>query len=113
MARLTRNLLIDNYRRKRQDRMTEELEPRLTFLKERHAGDSRPEGLVTTREIRERVHGRLQKLSPELRAPLILRELEEMEYRHIAQVLGIPEGTVKSRLNRARAELARRSRSTH
>ena len=49
----------------------------------------------------------LQKLSPELRETLILRDLQEMEYREIAQVLKIPEGTVKSRLNRGRAELGR------
>jgi RNA polymerase sigma-70 factor (ECF subfamily) len=33
--------------------------------------------------------------------------LQELEYREIADVLGIPEGTVKSRINRGRAELAR------
>ena len=38
---------------------------------------------------------------------MILRDLEELEYREIAQVLNVPEGTVKSRLNRGRAELAR------
>jgi RNA polymerase sigma-70 factor (ECF subfamily) len=38
---------------------------------------------------------------------VILRDLEEMEYREIAQVLSVPEGTVKSRLSRGRAELAR------
>jgi len=38
---------------------------------------------------------------------VILRDLEELEYREIAQVLNVPEGTVKSRLNRGRAELAR------
>jgi RNA polymerase sigma-70 factor (ECF subfamily) len=42
-----------------------------------------------------------------LRETVILRDLQEMEYREIAQVLKIPEGTVKSRLNRGRAELAR------
>ena len=46
-------------------------------------------------------------LSPELRETVILRDLEELEYREIAQVLNVPEGTVKSRLNRGRAELAR------
>ena len=40
-------------------------------------------------------------------ALVILRDLEELEYREIAQVLNVPEGTVKSRLNRGRAELAR------
>ena len=49
----------------------------------------------------------LQKLSPELRETVILRDLEELEYREIAEVLQVPEGTVKSRLNRGRAELAR------
>jgi RNA polymerase sigma-70 factor (ECF subfamily) len=49
----------------------------------------------------------LQRLSPELRETVILRDLEELEYREIAEVLQIPEGTVKSRLNRGRADLAR------
>jgi RNA polymerase sigma-70 factor (ECF subfamily) len=49
----------------------------------------------------------LQKLSPELRETVILRDLEELDYKEIAQVLNVPEGTVKSRLNRGRAELAR------
>jgi RNA polymerase sigma-70 factor, ECF subfamily len=107
MARLTRNLLIDNYRRKRQDRMTDSLEPQLPVLQEQLAGSSRPDGLVAGREARERLQIGLQKLSPELRETLILRDLEELEYREIAEILRIPEGTVKSRLNRARTELAR------
>ena len=43
---------------------------------------------------------------------MILRDLEELDYREIAQVLEIPEGTVKSRLNRGRADLARILRRT-
>jgi len=49
----------------------------------------------------------LQKLSPDLREAVILRDLQEMEYREIAEVLGIPEGTVKSRIKPGPAELAR------
>ena len=49
----------------------------------------------------------LQKLSPELREAVVLRDLEEMEYKDIADILKVPEGTVKSRINRGRAELAR------
>lgn len=113
MARLTRNLLIDNHRRRRQDRMTDPLEPRLPLLKERLAGCLWPDRLVLTRELHENLDARLRRLSPELREALVLRELEEMEYRQIAQVLGIPEGTVKSRLNRARAVLAREAGKTH
>jgi RNA polymerase sigma-70 factor (ECF subfamily) len=101
MARLTRNLLIDNYRRRRHDRVTERLS------KEPHAVDSRPDRMLVARELRGHLNAALRKLSPELRETLILREIEEMEYRQIARHLGIPEGTVKSRLSRARAELAR------
>jgi len=59
------------------------------------------------REKGEILQAALEKLSPELRETVILRDLQEMEYREIAQVLDIPEGTVKSRLNRGRAELAK------
>jgi RNA polymerase sigma-70 factor (ECF subfamily) len=48
----------------------------------------------------------LQKLSPELREAVVLRDLQEMEYREIALALSIPEGTLKSRINRGRMELA-------
>lgn len=47
----------------------------------------------------------LSTLEPELRAVLVLKEQEELSYREIAEAVGIPEGTVGSRLNRARSEL--------
>ncbi len=107
LARLTRNLLIDNYRRSRLDRVTDSIESQLPAFEEELASGTRPDGMVVGREAREQLQWGLQKLSPELRETLILRDLEEMEYREIAQILKIPEGTVKSRLNRARSELAR------
>ena len=48
-----------------------------------------------------------RNLAPELREAVILRDLQDMDYREIAQVLKVPEGTVKSRINRGRTELAR------
>ena len=63
--------------------------------------------MLAGREASEVLQSALQRLSPELRETVILRDLEELEYREIAQVLSVPEGTVKSRLNRGRAELAR------
>jgi len=107
LARLTRNLLIDHYRRNRMERATESIEQQLPLLEEKQAMSARTDGLVAGREASELLQAALRKLSPELRETVILRDLEELEYREIAQVLNVPEGTVKSRLNRGRAELAR------
>ena len=107
LTRLTRNLLIDHYRRSRQERITDSIEDQLPVLEERSATESRTDGLVAGREASEILQHALQRLSPELRETVILRDLEELEYREIAEVLKVPEGTVKSRLNRGRAELAR------
>jgi RNA polymerase sigma factor (sigma-70 family) len=110
LARLTRNLLIDHYRRSRQERVTDSIEDRLPVIEET-GGASRPDQALAGREASEVLQRALQKLSPDLREAVILRDLEEMEYREIAQVLEIPEGTVKSRINRGRAELGRLLRS--
>jgi RNA polymerase sigma-70 factor (ECF subfamily) len=107
LNRLTRNLLIDNYRRTKQDRATASIEEQLPRIEESTAITSRADGMLAGREASELLQGALQKLSPELRETVVLRDIEELEYREIAQVLQVPEGTVKSRLNRGRAELAR------
>lgn len=108
LSRMTRNLLIDNYRRTRQERITDSIEEQLPMLEQRSVGaGSRADALVAGREASELLQAALQRLSPELRETVILRDLEEMEYKEIAETLGVPEGTVKSRLNRGRAELAR------
>lgn len=107
MTRLSRNLLIDHYRRTKQDRATDSIEEQLPMLEERKAISSRTDGMLAGREAGEVLQAALGKLSPELRETVILRDLEELEYREISQVLHVPEGTVKSRLNRGRAELAR------
>lgn len=107
LTRLTRNLLVDHYRRTKGERLTDAIEDRLPVLEERTAQYARTEGLLAGREAGELLQAGLQKLSPELREAVILRDLQDMEYREIARVLNVPEGTVKSRLNRGRAELAR------
>ena len=111
---LTRNLLVDHFRKTKQDRMTDSLDATASDhedampLSER-IPDQRPapDSHVHSRETRETVHQALQRLSPELREAVILRDLQDMDYRDIATVLKVPEGTVKSRINRGRAELAR------
>ncbi len=108
LTRVTRNLLIDHYRRTRQERVTDSIEEQLPMLEE--TGDavaSQPERALAGREASEILQATLQRLSPDLREAVILRDLQEMEYREIAELLNIPEGTVKSRINRGRAELAR------
>lgn len=107
LARLTRNLLIDHYRRTKLERATDSIEEQLPMIEDTRAMSARADGMLAGREASEVLQGALSKLSPELRETVILRDLEELEYKEIAQVLNVPEGTVKSRLNRGRAELAR------
>jgi RNA polymerase sigma-70 factor (ECF subfamily) len=66
--------------------------------------DGRPDRTRTV-ELRELLDRALQRLDPQLRSLFLLRELEELSYHEISDVLGIPEGTVGSRLNRARGDL--------
>lgn len=117
---ITRNLLVDHFRKKKGDRLTDSLDSAPSEhedalpLSERIADQSiPPDAQVQSRETREVVHEALQKLSPELREALILRDLQDMDYRDIATALRVPEGTVKSRINRGRAELVRLLQRTY
>lgn len=107
LTRLTRNLLIDHYRRTKGERVTDSIEEQLPLMEAKAALETRTDARVVGREASELLQQALGKLSPELRETVILRDLQEMEYREIALSLNVPEGTVKSRLNRGRAELAR------
>jgi RNA polymerase sigma-70 factor (ECF subfamily) len=107
LTRLSRNLLIDHYRRTKLERATDSIEEQLPMLEQKTTASARTDYLVAGREAGELLDGALKKLSPELRETVILRDLEELEYKEIAEVLNVPEGTVKSRLNRGRAELGR------
>ena len=117
---VTRNLLVDHFRKTRQERVTDSLDtPQSEQDDAMPLGDRipdkgpSPDTRVQSREAREAVHLALQKLSPELREAVILRDLQDMDYREIATVLKVPEGTVKSRINRGRAELARLLQRTY
>ena len=111
---LTRNLLVDNYRRTRLDRASDSLDETLSGEED---GPTQAERLADPRqnqeqrfaglELKATIQAALLKLSPELREAVILRDLEDMDYKEIAVILKIPEGTVKSRISRGRAELAR------
>ncbi len=109
---LTRNHLVDHYRRSRLQRASDSLDaageewegaPRI------HLEDARPgpHAHALQRELERQVQAALASVSPELREAVILRDLQDMDYKEIAAVLHVPEGTVKSRISRGRAELAR------
>jgi len=111
---VTRNLLVDNFRKRKMDRMTESLdagsgpeEEGLSLAEKLADGGVAPDRHVGRRETQELVQQALQKLSPDLREAVILRDLQDMDYKEIALALKVPEGTVKSRINRGRTELAR------
>lgn len=111
---LARNLLVDHFRRTRLDRASDSLDASLTdeddgpSMADRLA-DPRPsqEDHAAGLELKVKIQHALAQLSPELREAVVLRDLEDMDYKDIAQVLRIPEGTVKSRISRGRGELAR------
>ncbi len=114
LTTMTRNLLVDHFRKTKQDRITDSIdatssehEDSMPLSDQLPDKGPAPDTKVQSRETGEMVQEALQKLSPELREAVILRDLQDMDYRDIAAVLRIPEGTVKSRINRGRAELAR------
>jgi RNA polymerase sigma-70 factor (ECF subfamily) len=107
MTSVTRNLLIDHYRRTKRDRLTDSLDDAMSVVENKESSARRPDEQALLGELSGQVHAALQRLSPELREAVILRDLQQLEYMEIQRVLEIPEGTVKSRINRGRIELAR------
>jgi RNA polymerase sigma-70 factor (ECF subfamily) len=110
---MTRNLLVDNFRRTKNLRATGSLDDGWDQTEELRPVDRlvgrepSPHEMAARKELEKMVQEALSRVSVELREAVILRDLQDMDYKEIAQVLGIPEGTVKSRISRGRAELAR------
>jgi RNA polymerase sigma-70 factor (ECF subfamily) len=107
LTSVTRNLLVDHYRRTRRDRLTDSIEDAMPKLEEKHSPARSPDRLAQAAELSAQLQRGLARLSPELREAVILRDLQGLEYGEIRTVLQVPEGTVKSRINRGRIELAR------
>ncbi|MEO5838165.1 MAG: RNA polymerase sigma factor [Acidimicrobiales bacterium] len=97
--RVTTNACLDELRRKgrRPIAMADDALPVAT-VPDRFAGDIAD---------RLEIDGALAQLSPDFRAAVVLRDLCQLDYDEIADVLGIPPGTVRSRIARGRAHLAR------
>ncbi len=114
LTTLARNLLVDHFRRSRMDRVTDSIDAGLTEEDDPISLSARlpdrgpsPADRLASQETQKMVQQALAKISPDLREAVILRDLQDMDYKEISQVLRVPEGTVKSRINRGRTELAR------
>jgi RNA polymerase sigma-70 factor, ECF subfamily len=109
LVSVSRNLCIDHYRSVRKERETID---RGVDASELSPATPEP-GPIAALEQRDRVMLLRQAMSalPEtLRTAVLLRDIQELSYQEIADKLRLPEGTVKSRINRGRTELARQIR---
>ncbi len=106
LMRLARNLIIDDYRRRQRQPADggDDLEDHSHYLR---SGVDNPHRSIERKERRLQVLEAINKLSPDLRQCVVMRDIEEMTYQEIVDRLQIPEGTVKSRINRGRIELAK------
>ncbi len=103
---VSRNLCIDHYRSVRKERETIDREIDASDL----MPTSNEPGPMAALEQRDRLTLLRQAFAhlPEtLRTAVLMRDIREMSYQEIADALHLPEGTVKSRINRGRTELAR------
>lgn len=102
---VSRNHCIDRYRSGRRER--EALVVREVSLEDFASGRFDPHRLLEARDSKQMLTSALKTLPVKLREAVVLRDLHELTYQEIVCRLGLPEGTVKSRINRGRLELGR------
>ena len=107
LMRLARNRVIDDYRHRQRNPQNS-----MADSVDKHTFHLRAVGTSAQREVeRKELCGQVQegidKLPEDLRTCVILRDIEELSYKEIVDILEIPEGTVKSRINRGRIALAK------
>ena len=110
LVSVSRNLCIDHYRSVRKER---EMVDRSVDAEDAQPTSREPDPLDALERDDRRIllHRALARLPDTLRTAVLLRDIQEQSYREIARQLDLPEGTVKSRINRGRHELARQIRS--
>jgi RNA polymerase sigma-70 factor, ECF subfamily len=106
---VSKNLCIDHYRSARKERETIDRDVNAGDLAPT-SSDIGPYVALERSDRREMLRRALEELTPSLRSAVMLRDIQELSYQEIALQLKLPEGTVKSRINRGRLELARQLR---
>lgn len=100
---LAKNHLIDVYRKTRREKsLRDELDEHLQV-----ALTPGPEAELVAAQERQSLWRGLGQLSPEIRLAIILKEIQGKSYEEVATIMNIPVGTVKSRINRGKIQLAR------
>ena len=110
--KIANNLTIDHLRKKRLDTVSIDGSPNATTAAEREGTrlivedtGERPDGYVESMELGSQIESAIGELRPEYRTVVLLRHVEGYSYDEIAEIMGIPLGTVKTYLHRARTEL--------
>jgi RNA polymerase sigma-70 factor (ECF subfamily) len=101
---------IDLLRRRRMNLVSMDDLPPMVELSMPHT--TQPEQIVVQGQAAGDVQRLLEALSPAYRTPIILRYWYDMPYKEIAELMGVTESTVKTRLHRARAKLACEAQNT-
>ena len=70
-----------------------------------HSSDSTPEEVIISKDDINSLKNALEKLPLDFKTIIILRDIQELSYDDISNIVGVPLGTVKSRINRARLQL--------
>lgn len=105
LGSVARNYCIDHYRASKRER--EVLVEDLVAFDLAPASSGNPHRALEEIDRRSLLRRGLDRLAPKLREAVILRDLHGLSYQEMAERLALPEGTVKSRINRGREELAR------
>jgi len=101
---LAKNHLIDEYRRTKWEKtQRDDFDERVLS----QAARTGPEDSFVAKETKALVWEGLDRLSADMRMVIVLRDLQGKSYEEVAEILDLPLGTVKSRVNRARIQLAR------
>jgi RNA polymerase sigma-70 factor, ECF subfamily len=117
IATVARNQRVDRFRRSGQQRLTDSIDSAaegrdfsgsapMTIAQRIADPRPTPHDVAVTSEVTSIVTRAVRKISPEMREVVTMRFVHELDNQEIAHRLRIPEGTVKSRTNRGRAQLA-------